>query len=137
MKDHIAEYFQNPKNVKGNYIHSCSLEINYTPNEFYDLTPYEQDGKFIVMKGIICEDNFFMSVQGSSEVSCSPRATERSKHYCSYTRFEVGYPSEKEELLIPYMDSTYMDSIRDIYPQVPRKTINEIIEKHGGLKIHV
>ena len=74
-----------------------------------------------------CEDGFSMSVQGSSTAYCAPRVDN-----ATYFEVEVGYPSEKENMLKPYAE--FWDKPTDtVYGYVPVNTIYLIITKHGGM----
>lgn len=70
-----------------------------------------------------CKDGFSISIQASAFHYCTPR---RGLEDCEYTHLEQGYPSECEELIEEYREGT-------IFPYVPIKVVEEIIEKHGGI----
>ena len=77
---------------------------------------------------IFCADGFEMSVQAGAGLYCEPRMNLESGEYAAC---EVGYPSQKEELLMPYIeDST--EPTKAVYPYVPVEVIEQVIEKHGG-----
>lgn len=71
---------------------------------------------------IYCNDGFYMSVQGASGMYSSPRKTVEI-----YDSMEIGYPSEE----ISEIDSDG----GGIYGYVLVKTIQEIIDNHGGINI--
>lgn len=48
-----------------------------------------------------------------------------------YATCEVGYPSQKEELLMPYIEDP-TEPTKAVYPYVPVEVIEQVIEKHGG-----
>ena len=76
----------------------------------------------------VCKDGFSMSVQASEFHYCEPR-----NNAGPYTHLEVGFPSDYEELLLPYAEM-YMDGEdTGIYPRVPAEVVEAIISKHGGL----
>ena len=77
---------------------------------------------------IKCADNFEMSVQASKFHYCEPRLD--SSYYVSV---EVGFPSEKEDLLMEWAD-TPEDPTGTVYGWVPVEVVEEVIEKHGGIK---
>ena len=71
---------------------------------------------------IVCKDGFTMSIQDSEF------------HYCDAgISSEVGFPSEKEELLMDYIEDPEYPT-ETVYAYVPNGVIDKIIEKHGGLK---
>lgn len=77
----------------------------------------------LVRPRAVCKDGFTISIQASAFHYCTPR---RGLKDCEYTYLELGYPSEHEELLDEYREGT-------IYPYVPMKLVEEVIEKHGGI----
>lgn len=86
------------------------------------------EGVCVIRPHIFCEDGFEMSVQAGDGLYCEPRVNLESREYAAC---EVGYPSQKEELLMPYIeDST--EPTKTVYPYVPVEVIEQVIEKHGG-----
>ena len=80
---------------------------------------------------IVCNDCFEMSVQASKTHYCAPRNDKGP-----YTHVEVGYPSEWEDLLIPFRDTSepQICGMRPmLYIKVPSDVVRAIIIKHGGL----
>lgn len=78
---------------------------------------------------IVCNDGFTMSVQGSSGHYCEPRSVEKD-----YYRMEIGFPSQREESLMPFIDGDdKTDPTDTVYGYVPCDIIDEIILKHGGI----
>lgn len=77
---------------------------------------------------IYCKDGFRMSVQANNCVSCSPRGDFPDDVYVAC---EVGFPSQKEELLMPYADDPTRPT-KTIYEHVPVDIIEQVIKKHGG-----
>lgn len=82
-------------------------------------------------KSIVCADGFSMSVQANAFIYCSPRIND-SRYY---SRVEVGFPSEPEELLMPWMEvyDGYIHPTETVYPYTPAKVIMDVIVKHGGM----
>ena len=80
-------------------------------------------------KAIRCKDGFSMSVQAGEFIYCRPRNNIGPK-------VEVGFPSEKEELLMPFMqegeDGADTKPTETVYPYVPSEIITKVIAKHGG-----
>lgn len=78
---------------------------------------------------IVCGDGFAMSVQAGKGLNCLPKVNLRSG---KYDKVEVRYPSEPEELIKEYAkDNCCLTDT--IYPYVPIETVDQIIEKHGGM----
>jgi hypothetical protein len=77
-----------------------------------------------VAPAIVCCDGFEFSVQASKHHYCSPRVDNCP----SYDAVEVGFPSCIEPLLTPF-------AADGVYPQVPVSVVDQIIAKHGGIKL--
>jgi len=78
-------------------------------------------------KRVKCKDGFTMSVQASSVAYCSPRIDD-GKYY----KVEVGFPSQKESLLLKYAEEPE-DPTNTVYGYVPVNTVYLVITKHGGM----
>jgi hypothetical protein len=76
-----------------------------------------------------CADGFIMSVQVSESHYCSPRENDA----VDYSSVEVGFPSEREELLMSFAEEEN-DPTGTVYGYVPVSIVDEVIAKHGGLK---
>ena len=78
---------------------------------------------------VYCADGFNMSVQASKTHYCSPRVDGLS---AIYRQVEIGYPSEREELLDEYAEDKerYTETV---YSWVPSQLVALIIAKHGGM----
>lgn len=79
---------------------------------------------------MVCEDGFKFSVQGH----CGTYSQPRDDFAKCYTKVEVGFPSEREELLMPYIDDERAIPTETVYGYVPIELIEQIVAKHGGLK---
>ena len=82
-------------------------------------------------KKIVCSDGFSMSVQANEYAYCEPRHADAKQ----YTSVEVGYPSQREELLMEYAESSYTntDPTDTVYAYVPVALVYAVIFKHGGM----
>lgn len=78
---------------------------------------------------IVCADGFTMSVQGHAGAYSAPRDDFAPR----YSKVEVGYPSERVEELMPYIDGEGEDPTDTVYGYVPIEIIEKIITAHGGL----
>ncbi len=76
---------------------------------------------------VVCSDGFTMSVQASEGSYSKPRHNEGP-----YTHVEVGFPSRKEFLLMPYVEDETIPT-KTVYPYVPATTVTLVIAKHGGM----
>ncbi len=75
---------------------------------------------------IRCNDGFTMSVQANGFCYCSPRSDVGP-----WTAVEVGFPSQREELLMEYAEEP--DKPTDtVYGCVPIEVVQKVIDAHGG-----
>ena len=79
---------------------------------------------------IICVDGFTVSVQASEYHYCSPR----ENNAFPYFEVEIGFPSAKEETLMPFIDEAENNPTDSVYAYVPVEIVDEIISRHGGIK---
>lgn len=86
-------------------------------------------GGGIPLPPIICGDGFEMSVQASRSHLSSPKID--SDDFSVYTKYEVGYPSDVEPRLVPYIEE---ESRGRIFSFVPIEVIVSIINDHGGFE---
>lgn len=90
------------------------------------------NGTVIVRSRIVCKDGYSFSCQASAYHYCTPRRTFKPNEKEKYTMVELGFPSKDDELIHDYCEdpdhATY-----DIYPYVPVRIVNQLIEKHGGI----
>lgn len=77
---------------------------------------------------IVCKDGFSMSVQAGRGLYCTPRTNLPDG---KYQTCEIGYPSDKEPLILEY--SEINDYTNTVYGYVPIDVIDQVIEKHGGI----
>ena len=77
---------------------------------------------------VICADGFEMSVQAHATAYCSPRIDDADK----YTSVEIGFPSEREPLLIDFAEEVNKPT-ETVYGYVPVQTVTNVIAKHGGI----
>ena len=69
-----------------------------------------------------------MSVQANEGAYCMPRIDSASR----YTAVEVGYPSDRENLLMEWAESPEKPT-ETFYGYVPATQITLVIAKHGGI----
>ena len=77
---------------------------------------------------VVCVDGFRMSVQAHDGAYCEPRIDNAER----YTEVEVGFPSEREELLMPYIEDESKPT-GTVYAYVPASIVTLVIVKHGGM----
>ena len=79
-------------------------------------------------ENVVCADGFTMSVQAHAGAYCIPRMTGAP----IYREVEVGFPSEREELLMEWAEEA--DKPTDtVYGFVPVGVVTNVIAKHGGM----
>ena len=77
---------------------------------------------------LFCNDGFSISVQASSFHYCKPRLDGIQ----DYESVELGFPSMEDELINEYAeDEPYTETV---YGYVPIEIVEELINKHGGIK---
>ena len=79
--------------------------------------------------GVVCKDGFGMSVQVGCTHYCSPRVNNA----IYYSAVEIGFPSEKEDLLMPFAEDEEAPT-KTVYGYVPVDIVNQVIQKHGGFR---
>jgi len=76
---------------------------------------------------IECADGFTMSVQASKHHYSTPRTNDTK----AYVEYEVGFPSQHEELLMPFHE--YEEST--VFCWVPAEVLIQVVLKHGGMRV--
>jgi len=78
---------------------------------------------------VTCGDGFVMSVQASHAHYCTPRDYVADG---SYSEWEIGFPSARDELLMPYVEDASCPT-ETVYGYVPTEVVDAVIAAHGGL----
>ena len=95
-------------------------------NQEFDMCAF---GKFPkAVKRAEFRDGFNISIQANEYAYCTPRKTSA----WPYERVELGFPSEIDELIEPFAESP--GTTETVYGYVPIDIVNELAEKHGGIK---
>lgn len=81
-------------------------------------------------KRVVCMDGFSFSCQANENAYCLPRQ-DNQQHY---THVEVGYPSQRESLILEYKDSDTSEDTKSVYGYVPSEIVHIMITKHGGIE---
>ena len=77
---------------------------------------------------VVCADGFSMSVQAPAAAYCIPRMTGAPV----YLEVEVGYPNDREELLMEWAEDARKPT-DTVYGFVPVRVVTNVIAKHGGM----
>ena len=96
--------------------------------DFLKETFIEKNG-MVIRQPIECADGFSVSVQASSFHYCSPRTNTDS-----YSSVELGYPSEADDLIMEYAKEQD-NPTETVYGWVPIEIVQQLIEKHGGIRL--
>lgn len=88
---------------------------------------FQQSPRLILANGVC------LSIQASEYHYCLPRET---LPYSQYNEFEVGFPSEEIEALMPYCDDSSRPS-ESVYPYVPLEVLDAYIASVGGVTGYV
>ena len=100
-------------------------------DDFLNANKKEFPGSYRTTYRLICNDGFSVSVQCGYMFHCTPRAELDDTR--EYSAFELGYPSHADDLISEYArgEERPTDSV---YPYVPRTVVEQLINKHGGIK---
>jgi len=77
---------------------------------------------------VVCADGFSMSVQANRSAYCTPRTSNAER----YTHVEIGFPSEKEDLIMDWCDEP-QNPTETVYGYVPVQVVTTVLAKHGGI----
>jgi hypothetical protein len=80
-------------------------------------------------KSVVCKDGFTMSVQAGPGLMSSRRFDDSTP----LRTVEVGFPSEKEDLLMAYFPQDPQDLTETVYGWVPVRVVAAICLNHGGV----
>lgn len=102
--------------------------MTVTNKQFQELWSNRDPSTSFCVPKFVCADGFTASVQASEFHYCSPRVTGSD----IYTAFEVGFPSDKEDLIMEYAEEPDRPT-ETVYGWVPSFILDQVWEKHGGL----
>ena len=91
-------------------------------NEFFNTAGTNRN------RQVVCADGFTMSVQAHDGAYCTPRCDGASK----YTHVEVGFPSQREDMLMKFAEEPDCPT-QTVYGWVPVQTVTNVLVKHGGI----
>jgi len=77
---------------------------------------------------VVCADGFSMSVQAHDGAYCTPRMDGAER----YSAVEVGFPSQREELLMQWCEDE-QNPTETVYGWVPSQTVALVCAAHGGV----
>tara|TARA_R110000824_G_scaffold5313_4_gene24670 strand:+ start:1501 stop:1944 length:444 start_codon:yes stop_codon:yes gene_type:complete len=97
-------------------------EVRMQVNEFFNTVGSNRN------RQVICADGFTMSVQAFAGGYCTPRTNNADK----YEEVEVGYPSQREELLMNWAEEPDKPT-QTVYGYVPVQVVTNVLAKHGGI----
>jgi len=91
-------------------------------NEFFNTVGSNRN------RQVVCADGFTMSVQAHYGAYCTPRINGADK----YEEVEVGFPSNREELIMTYAEEPDSPT-QTVYAYVPVQVVTNVLAKHGGI----
>ena len=120
MKNNINEFIKN------------NLKVTYPAEEYSSMKHMMTSSR---LPHIVCVDGFEMSVQVGYSLYSEPKKIAKR-----YSKVEIGYPSEPEELIKEWAEfSLFSDEEPDytdtVYPYVPVKIVDKVLKKHGGINL--
>lgn len=86
------------------------------------------EGFSTIFPRMTCADGFSMSAQGHAGAYSQPRDDWAD----DYREVEVGFPSEREDLLMPFVEDESRPT-QTVYGYVPIDIVEAVIAKHGGM----
>lgn len=92
----------------------------------------ESSDRFFIVPPVVCRDGFHMSVQHSSYHYCHPQFDFAERKGLEFVSYEVGYPSEKVDILMPFAENPEQPT-STVYAYVPAQIVEQVVEMHGGL----
>lgn len=96
-------------------------------NEFLQAYRRVEHGMNVTRPRVACNDGYTVSVQAGWGIYSNPR--EDADHYFAV---ELGYPSDKDDELIPYAENEEAP-LDTVYSFVPVDLVDAVLEKHGGI----
>ena len=87
----------------------------------------DQKSYIRMVREVKCADGFHMSVQASEYTYCTPRIND-ARHYSAV---EIGFPSEREEMIMNYAEDAN-NPTGTVYGWAPVEIVDAVIAKHGG-----
>lgn len=119
----LKSYFTNPDNVA-----FASWTRDNPWKELFKMWDSDLEYCSVLFKKIVCVDWYEVSVQASYWHYCKPRRTFFCDWAFSYTHMELWFPSQEDELINEYAESS--DFTQTVYPCVPVEVIEKLLEKH-------
>lgn len=81
---------------------------------------------------IKCKDGYSFSLQASRTHYCSPRKDTGLHDDFIFTAFQIGLPSEADDLLNEYAEDGE-NPTETVYGYVPAEVVQNLVDKHGGI----
>ncbi len=129
--------------VKGSLPVEYNLEVNQLP--VVDFTHWMNVGfcgsqidglVFQQTKKLKLANGVELSIQAGKHHYCSPSQDTPNGDYNDYDEFEVGFPTEKIDSLMPYAEEPD-NPTQTVYSYVPKDLLREIIAAAGGVVGHI
>jgi len=93
---------------------------------------FKADEKLLFRPVAVMADGFFVSIQGGTWCHhSSPQPEWFGNPIDEYETLELGFPSELDDLLIPYAEAD--DTNDTVFNEVPLSIVEKLVAKHGGI----
>lgn len=92
--------------------------------------PRWEGGDYYFNRRVVCADGFSVSIQANEGSYCRPR--RNIADIARYSEFELGFPSERDALIMPYAESPDVPE-GTVYAYVPRAVVERLLRRHGGI----
>lgn len=101
-------------------------------NEWMNLgrAPRGEGSDYYFNRRVVCADGFSISIQANEGAYCRPR--RNLADIASYSEFELGFPSERDALIMSYAESPDVPE-GTVYAYVPRVVVEKLLQRHGGI----
>lgn len=97
-------------------------------NEFLKYTQRPDEYGYQVRPRVECADGYEISIQAGKGMYSTPRDVSDY-----YTHVELGFPNTYDEIIGDYAEDKGV-ATQTVYPYVPVGTVDELLEKHGGIQ---
>lgn len=117
VKEYLTKWFKTTEVMMPSYYDGRTRQPGYTDVH-------------IMRPRVVCRDGFSVSIQADKHRCCEPRG---NKFDGSYTHVELISSSKADDLISEYAVDK-KNPTDTVYPYVPIRIVDKLLEKHGGIK---
>lgn len=99
-----------------------------TINEFLQKYRRVEYGMNVVRPRVRCADGYTVSVQAGYGIYSVPRCDADA-----YTAVELGYPSQVDEIILPFGENEKYPEKSSVFGCVPVEIVDRLLDAHGGI----